>query len=184
MISRAIAVRVAPALVAFTFLSVATRLRSAQSATDSAEVSRLLSEAKTEAVQLKQDTEHMKAFARTKTSWQTHAASLDQIKGHVNELGKLVIKMNDAKAEASPWQQQSIDRITPLLQELAANVSSTIKHLNENQNRLMHPPYPDYTAASAEYASELSQLISDYVAYGEAKHKSEELTDKLEAPAK
>lgn len=182
MIERTRSIRLAPALLVVTFLCAAPALCAAQPAQDSAEISRLLAEANTQAMQLKQDCEHMKAFARTTTSWQTHAASLSQIKGHVNELGKLVTRMNDAQAEASPWQQQAIDQITPLLQELAANVSSTIKHLNKNQTRLMHPPYPAYAAASAEYAADLSRLISDYVAYGAAKHKSEELTERLELP--
>ena len=90
--------------------------------------------------------------------------------------------MNNAEAEASPWQQQSINRVTPLLTELAASVTTTIKHLSDNQNRLMHPPYPDYAAANAAYASDVAQLVSDYVGYGDAKHKSEDLAEKLEVP--
>lgn len=180
MTRRAKAIRLTPTLLAVAFLAATPALTAAQGARDSAEVMGLFSEAKTASMQLKRDTEEMKAFARTKTSWQTHATRLDQIKGHVNKLADLVQRMNDAKAKASPWQQQSIDTITPLLNDLATNVSTTIQHLNENQNRLMHPPYPAYAAASAEYASDLAQLISDYVAYGEAKHKSMMLTHKLE----
>ena len=170
------------ALLAAAFLSMMPAIGVAQSAKDSEEVSGFLAEAKTEAIQLKQDAEEMNSFVRSKTSWQTHAAKLDEIKQHVNKLGELVAKMDSAKATASLWQRQSINQVTPLLRDLAASVTATIKHLSDNQNRLQYPPYPDYAAATAEYASDLSQLISDYVAYGEAKHKTEDLERKLEVP--
>jgi hypothetical protein len=170
------------ALLAVVVFSVTPPLRAAHPAKDSEEVSGFLAEAKTEAIQLKQDAEEMNSFVRSKTSWETHAAKLGEIKGHVNKLGELVTKMNNAKAAASPWQQQSIDRVTPLLKELAASVTSTIKHLSDNQNHLLNPPYPDYAAANADYASDLAQLVSDYVAYGDAKYKSEDLAQKLEVP--
>lgn len=172
MNSHTSAIRSGLAFLAVAFLSVAPALAAAQSGKDSQEVSGFLAEAKTEAIQLKQDAEEMNSFVRAKTSWETHAAKLNEIKQHVNKLGELVTKMNNAEATASPWQRQSVDRITPYLKELAGSVSSTIQHLNDNQKNLLHPPYPDYAAATAVYASDLSQLISDFVAYGEAKHKS------------
>lgn len=182
MNTRQKAIRPGLFFLAVALLSTVPIVSAAQSARDSEEVSGLLAEAKTESIQLKQDAEEMNSFVRSKTSWQSHASKLNAIKQHANNLGELVAKMNSAKATASPWQQQSIDRITPLLRELAASVTSTIKHLSDNQNRLQHPPYPDYAATNADLASDLSQLISDYVAYGEAKHKSEDLAQKLEVP--
>jgi methyl-accepting chemotaxis protein len=175
-------VRLGLALLAMALFFMAPAISAAQSSKDSQEVSGLLAEAKTEATQLKQDTEEMSSFVRTKTSWETHADQISQIKQHVNKLGELVTKMDNAKGAASPWQQQSINRVTPLLKDLAASVTTTIKHLNDNKDRLLNPPYPDYAAANAEYASDLAQLVSDYVAYGEAKHKSEDLAKKLEVP--
>jgi hypothetical protein len=155
---------------------------SARGFKDSEEVSGLLAQAKTEAVQLKQDTEEMNTFVRDKLSWHTHATQIDEIKRHVNNLGELVAKMNNAESTASPWQRQSIREVTPLLDALAETVTSTIDHLSANQDRLHSAPYPDYVSANADMASDLAQLVSDYVAYGEAKHKAEELSRKLELP--
>jgi hypothetical protein len=176
------AIRPALAFLAIAFLLGTPALRAAQPVKDSEEVSGFLTDAKSEAIQLKQDAEEMNSFVRSKTSWETHAAKLREIKEHVNKLGELVTKMNNAEAAASPWQQQSINRVTPLLTELAAGVTTTIKHLSDNKDRLLNPPYPDYAAANATYASDLAQLVSDYVAYGDAKHRSEDLADKLEVP--
>lgn len=162
------------------FVVMAPMPGAAQSSTNAAYVSSLLAEAKTRAAELKQDTANMNSFVRSQTSWQTHAAQLDQIKQHVNKLGELVAKMNNAKATAAPWQQQLIDRITPLLTELGTSVTATIKHLSDNRDRLKNPPYPAYASANANYASDISQLISDNVAYAEDKRKAEDLAGQSE----
>ncbi|HEV2521393.1 MAG TPA: hypothetical protein VGT24_03350 [Candidatus Acidoferrales bacterium] len=150
--------------------------------TDSEEVTKLLAEVKSEAYDLKNDAEDLKSFTRSKLSWQSHAGKVIQIKQTVNRAGELVSKLNDAKASASAWQQQVIDETTPLLRELAANVSSAIEHMNKKQNQIHTKPYADYVAATADLATDLHALISDYLAYGEAKNKSEELGQKLEVP--
>lgn len=170
------------ALLSVLFLSAAPAVFASPQPSDSQEVTKLLADAKSEAVQLKNDAEDMKSFTRSKLSWQSHAAKIEQIKQHVNTAGKLLADLHNSKSSASAWQGQAIDRITPILQELAASVSSTIEHLNKNQNRIHTPPYTDYVASTADLATDLSGLITDYVAYGEAKNKSEELEQKLEVP--
>jgi len=157
-------------------------IRAAQPSGDSKEVSTIFVDAKTEAVQLKQDAEEMNSFVHSGLSWQTHAAQLDQIKQHVNNTGEIVAKLNNARNAASPWQQQATDRIIPMLKELAASVETTITFLGQNQKRLATAPYTEYVEANTDFAVDLSQVISDYVAYSEAKHKSEELGRKLEVP--
>ena len=168
------------ALVLAVSRSMISRLRVAQSAKDSEEVSGLLAEAKMKAIQLKQDADEIKIFVQSTRAWETHAAKLDEIKEHINNLGELVTKMKNARATASPWQQQSISQVTPLLKELAASVTATIEHLNDNKDHLANPLYLDYAAANADYASDISQLILDELAYCEAKHKADHLLTQIE----
>jgi hypothetical protein len=170
------------ALVLAVCRSMVSRSRVAQSAKDkdSEEVSGLLAEAKTKVISLKQDAEEIKIFAWSTRAWETHAVKLDEIKEHINNLGELVTKVKKARATASPWQRYSISQVTPLLKELAASVTATIEHLNDNKDHLANPLYLDYAAANADYASDISQLISDEVAYGEAKHKASHLARQIE----
>ena len=149
---------------------------------DSSEVSGLVSEAKTEAVQLKHDAEELKSFTRSNLHWKTHSAKVEEIKQHVNKSGELLAKMKNARSTASPWQQQTIDRIEPMLKDIAATVESTIDHLNKQPQQLQTPPYKEYVDANASLAADLAEVISDYVEYGKAKAKSEELAAKLEVP--
>jgi hypothetical protein len=154
----------------------------AQTPRDSSEVSRLLTEVKAEAVQLRHDADELKAFTRSGLSWESHATKVEEIKGRINKAGELLSKLENEKGAASPWQQQAIERITPMLKELASNTESTIDHLNQKPKLLHTGPYKEYVEANYEVASSLEELISDYVDYGKSKARSEELASKLEVP--
>jgi hypothetical protein len=167
-------------LVAFAF--AVTPAWGAQASKDSEEVSGLLADVKTEAVQLRHDADELKIFTHSKLSWGSHASKVEIIKEHVNNAGRLLSKLDDAKSTASPWQQQAIDQITPMLKELASNTTATIEHLNQRPQLLHTGPYANYVDANYEVASSLAELISDYVDYGKSKAKSEELASKLETP--
>ena len=52
----------------------------------------------------------------------------------------------------------------------------TICHLDENPDRFIFTSFPEYVAANVELASGIAGTLSDYVAYGEAKQKTEEFT--------
>jgi nitrate/nitrite-specific signal transduction histidine kinase len=168
------------ALMFGVFRSMATRLAADKSCKDSQEVSGLLAEARTKAIQLKQDAEEINSFVLSSSAWETHAAKFNEIKEYISNQNKLVTKMKKAKAEASPWQKQLINEVTSLLEELAASVTATIEYLKDNRDRLQYPSYPDYAAENAEYASDISQVISYDVAWGEAKLKGDDLARQIE----
>ena len=74
------------------FLAV-SRVASAAAAPDSEQVSKLLSDAKTTAFQLKEDAVTMEGFTRMNVSWQSHAVAINQIKDHINALEKQTAKL-------------------------------------------------------------------------------------------
>jgi hypothetical protein len=88
--------------------------------------------------------------------------------------------LRDARESGSPWQQEAIDRVNPLLQELANNLEATIDHLNNNKSALFAAPYPEYVQTNADLAAELHFMISDFVDYGKTKQKFQNLQQKLE----
>ena len=90
--------------------------------------------------------------------------------------------MHDARSEGSPWQQDALDQITPLLKEMADSVEASIRHLNDNPNRVHMPEYKAYLRSHYDYAASLSKMISDHVQYDKAKAKYTQLEAELEAP--
>jgi len=150
----------------------------------SEEVSRLLSQIKTEAIALENDADVLAMWAGTKQiGWESHSHKLNEIKDHVNQAGQLLDKLKNAREGASPWQQQAIDRIYPLLNELADNTEATIDHFNDNKAHIQFAAYHNYAQAGYKLAEELTTLISDYVEYGEHEAEFHRLQDKLQPAA-
>jgi hypothetical protein len=170
----------APGLLLAGFL-VIPATSTAADAPDSEQVSKLLSEAMTMAFQLKEDAVTMESFTRINVSWESHAAAINQIKDHINALGRQEAKLKDAKRTGSPWQQTAIDRITPFLDELTGYTYAVIEHINGEKK---HTPadYKDYLEANADYATDLAAMIGDFVDYGKTKDRLQHLGDKLEIP--
>ena len=176
---RAIANLVAPALLMAGYLLSPGAIKAAEPG-DSAEITKLLADAKAEAVELKSDSEDLDRFAQSRLTWESHATKIEMIKDHVNKSGKILAKLKDAEALGSPWQQTAIQRIEPLLKELAANTETTITYLNENRMKIHFSEFKDYVKANYELSTDLEALIRDFVNYGEAKEKFERLERKVE----
>ena len=175
--------RVVTGVILTSMLLVFSALASAQDE-GNPEVSRLLEEARTKAAALSQDADEMEAMTRTDASWESHADTLNMMKEHVNDLARVVEKLNAARDSASPWQRQAIDRMIPLMKELATNTSAAINHLNQNQTRPVSGSYPEYLKENAETAHQLSDMISSFVQYGQARAKVNRLEQKLETASK
>jgi hypothetical protein len=151
---------------------------------DNPQVTQLLADAKQKAGVVSQDADQMEALTRTDATWHAHAAQLEVMKQHVNDLARAAEKLQAARTSASPWQQQAIDRMMPLLKELATNTNAAISHLSDLQSRPVSESYTQYLKANTDTAHELAQMISEYVDYGQAKARMERLEQKLEVATK
>lgn len=148
-----------------------------------ADVAVELDNANAEAAELARDADDMTALIRSDTSWQSHAEALNRIKDHVNNMGRIVAKLEEERSEASPWQQQAIDRMIPMLKEIAANTTGAIEHLNANHTRPVSGNYKDYLEQNADTSHELADMISSVEKYDRTRTKLERLQDKLESPS-
>lgn len=174
----AIAILVAPALLVAGYL-LSPAVSSAVEPGDSEEITKLLTDAKEEAVQLKMDSADMEQFTYSNVTYVSYSQKVTLIREHVNETGKLLAKLQRAEATGSPWQQMAIKQIEPLLRELADNTTVTIEHLNENKMNVHFPEFKEYVRANYELATDLEALIHDFVNYAEAKAKAESLERKF-----
>jgi hypothetical protein len=177
MIRKAITWMTAPGLLLAGFLVIPAA--KAANAPDSEQVSKLLSEAKTMAFELKEDAVTMESFTRMNVSWESHAVAIGQVKDHINALIRQTDKLKNARSSGSPWQQTAIDRITPFLDELTGYTYAVIEHINGEKK---HTPaeYKDYLEANADYATDLAAMIGDFVDFGKTKDRLQNLGDKLE----
>lgn len=164
-------------VLAVALLSLAPMVASAQAVKDSPEFSGFLAQAKSEAVEVQRVAEEMATF--TNASWQTQALKLDELKTHLNKLGEFVINMNNVEAP-SPWQQNAISELGPIVEQLAGNVTMAYYHLDATRQSYMFSSFPEYVAANAELAARMTQIFSEYSAFDQAKQKAKETSDQLQ----
>lgn len=168
--------------VALMLVMAGSSYASAQVA-DSTHINKLLSEAEGYSGQAAKDAEELESYTRTPAEWETHNAQVEVIREHVNHLGEVVKQLNDAREMGSPWQQTAIDRINPLLHEVAMQLTATIQHLNDHPNQVHMKPYQDFARATYEVNRRAYRVIADLVDYGKAASRARALEQKLELPA-
>ena len=144
-----------------------------------ADLTQLFQDARTQAAQLRRDAVQMESFTRSKLAWRSYADQVETIKAHVNKTGDIVSQIQAARGGAGKRQQEAIDRMVPLLQELASNTTAIIDHLNQTPKHLTDPTYQQYLSANAELATALSQEVSDAVASDNAERKIQKLQDQV-----
>lgn len=151
----------------------------------SQEVNRLLSEVKAEAIALERDCDEIASWAGNEQSrWESHASKLNVISEHTHRAGRLLTKLHETRATASPWQQQAIDRVYLLLKELDDVAEAMINRFSANTAHIHSAVYKDYAKASSDLAKELGSLISDYVGYGDKETDFHRRQEKLDSTAR
>lgn len=150
---------------------------------DSARISELFQQIKTHAVAAEKDAVTLEMYNRSGVSWQAHATKLNQIRDHVNALGKDYAEAAQLRDEGSAWQKEAIDKVEPLLKGMAGHLQASIEHLNENKSHAKMIEFRDYLKAHREYAERTASLINDIVEYEEARDKADSFEQKLGLPS-
>jgi hypothetical protein len=173
-------IRISLGLLILPLLLTMAPVRAAAQTSSSDEISLLLTEARSLAVQAEDDAATLEAYSRSKLTWQSHASRLEQIKEHVNALGKVDRQLNDMRGFGSSWQQKAIAEVHPLLEQTANELTYTINHLTESRSQIHMMPYKNHANDLYDHASRTAELISDYVEYERAKAKADYLQQKLQ----
>jgi DNA repair exonuclease SbcCD ATPase subunit len=147
---------------------------------ESQQLTQLLGEARDQAAQLAKDADETQSLIHSDVSWQTHAEALDRIKGDVNSMARVVDKLKETRASGSQLQEQAVDRVMPLLKQLAQNTTDAINYLNQNRTRPLSDPYTEYLQENADTAHELASTVSSLFEYEKSMTKIAQLKDKLE----
>ena len=150
---------------------------------DSKVITDLLKEAESHAILASVDAETLESYTRSHTvSWQSHAYRLRNVADHANDLIQDFNKLSSMRSEGSPWQQEAIDRVDPLLKEMADHLNTTIAHFRDNKHRINMPAFDNYVKANREYMGRTSELISSFVDYGQTRAKAIDLEASLDLP--
>lgn len=141
-------------------------------------VSRLLTDARTHSSQLSAD---WKSYTKQpNVNWTGDTAEVNHLKEDVDATAKAAAALNDLRKQASPEQVATIDRIVPVMEEIADNTTKAIQFLGTNQKRLSGKEYKEYMDASSDTSNQLAGIISKLVEYSSHKTKFDEAKRTLE----
>lgn len=138
---------------------------------DPKQVSALLVDAKTMAVQAKDDALSMQSYSQMAIPWGSHAAAIGQIREHVMAMNRQVMELKAAEGSAEPWQKNVINRIEPYLAEMAKSNEAVIDEMNEHPSLFGTPAWNAYLQANADSAVYLAGMIVNLVNNGALRQK-------------
>lgn len=154
----------AVALVAAGFLA-APRATKADDA-NSVRVIELLANARTMAVQAKNDAAAIEAFNQLDVQWEAHAASVAQMKEHVVAMNEEVAELKAVQNAAEPWERSVIERIEPYMAELAADNEAVLDEFDAHPSLFGTPAATAYLKANVSSATYLSALVVNFLENG------------------
>lgn len=146
------------------------------------EASDLLDRVQSLSATLKTDAARLESFTRSRVSWQAHASQLNLVRQHVNEMGKVLVRLQEIRHVTAPWQQQATDRVVPTAVMLAERTEAAINHLNDNPGYLYAPDYAGHLGAISDHARSVNQHVDMFIDYAKTGDKLEQLRLSLEMP--
>jgi hypothetical protein len=133
---------------------------------DSLQRMKLLADAKTMAVQAREDAAIMQAFALLDIKWEAHAGAVAKIREHVVAMNEVVAKLKAAESTAEPWEQSVIHRIEPYMTALAADNEAAMDKFDEHPSLFGTQASNAYLEANVDSATHLSALVVTFVENG------------------
>lgn len=127
---------------------------------------KLLANAKTTAVQLRDDVATMQSFNQLDIKWEEHAETVAQMREHVMAMNEQAAQLKADEQKAEPWEKAVIDRIEPYMTTLAGDNEAAMDKFDEHPSIFGTPAAGAYLAADAESANFLTGLIVNFIENG------------------
>ena len=108
---------------------------------------------------------------------ESHAYYLGNLRHGINNLGRMLSELEQAKPQASEAQQLAIEKARPHLVALANETSEALDLLRAGRENLVQAQYKEAVAELSRQADILYQTVDTIVNY----HNADDRLDKLEA---
>lgn len=147
------------------------------------EVSTLLQEMKTKAIQVRDLADQLEALKRDGTlmPWQADAGVLTRAKAQVNAMDEMFYRLQVMRPEALPWQQRAINRVASKVIELTDYVQDAIQNLNHNHLtvHILDNSYTQDVDCIYQRANTIAHSIDQFEEYAAARNEIQQLSPKL-----
>jgi hypothetical protein len=142
--------------------------------------SALLRDLQEVAAKLNRDAETLNSFQRpSQMSWESHAHYLNLVRGLINEAGTMLRELQGMRHASAPWQQDAIDRVTPVAVDVAKHTETAIKHLNENRRSILFTEYQNRVQMLTDSSVEMKTRIDNILDYADTRQELQRLQTRL-----
>jgi hypothetical protein len=97
----------------------------------------------------------------------------------VNEMSTKLCRLESIRRVTDPWQQQAIDRVASTVNLLADNTQGAIEFMNNHRQELWSSTYKNYVNNLYTDANHLSNSVSDFIQYAQARDHYRTLRNEL-----
>jgi uncharacterized protein YhaN len=103
----------------------------------------MLAQFESKAVEARREAETLDSGRWRNLSLQSHAHNLNTTRDHVNEMGKMLAKLEASKSQATLLQEEAIEAARPPLEDMAKRVEKAIHWLNRDRWSIGQTEYKD-----------------------------------------
>jgi len=136
----------------------------------------MLSQFESQAVEARREAETLESGTRNSLSWQSHAHYLGTMKEQVNQMGKMLAKLEASKSQATQFQEKAIEAARPHLEDMARRVENAINWLNADRWSISRAEYKDNLQGLWLSSDRLYTDVDTITDYHEARMRLNELT--------
>jgi hypothetical protein len=134
------------------------------------DVAKELADFKTKAFQVRREAGILKSFTSySHLHWKSHTDRLSTLGDHVNDMGRMLARLEEMKAIATESQQLAIDNARPHLVAIADQLGRAIGLVNENTSSVKLSPYSDTVTDISQHTTSLYEKLDTILNYESAK---------------
>lgn len=104
-------------------------------------------------------------------SWQSHSTYLNTVREHVNELGEMLVTLEDLSQHGTLSQQAALQSIRPRLVETAGALTNAIELLNDRRHNVYFSEYRDAVQTVSEQSNSLHETLEAVLKYEAARDR-------------
>lgn len=129
---------------------------------DTASVSQVLHEVKVHAAEANDDAEILDSFSRSSVAWDSYTDRINEIRVHVNDLLHDYSRLQKMAGSATPQQREAINRLEPLLRDMANSLIKATQSLNDNR-KVVH--LPEFTTQVRSHHQSIDRIYEELSKY-------------------
>ena len=113
--------------------------------------------------------------ANRQMHWRTHSVHLERLRQHVNELGEMLVSLENLQHRANPAQRTAIEQARPHLAAAAAGLKQSISLIAEHRNSVYWSSYAESINTISVYATALHESMDAILDYENARTRLHQL---------